>query len=915
MREMAAAEIRVLGPVELVRGDDGALPLAAKHRLLLAALVVGQGRTRTVDELLESVWSGSPPASARNLVQVYVSQLRKVLPDGIEIVTGDGAYVLELAPEQLDSARFERLLSDCEAARRGDNPALAASLAKRALALWRGRAFGDLGYEEFARGEAERLEELRLVALEEHLDARIALGRHAEVAGKALALAAENPLRERAHELSMLALYRCGRQADALEHFASLRLRLREQLGLEPGPGLRALQRRILQQDPSLHPATQADQPAAALPVPPTPLVGRERELAELAALLARRDARLIVLTGAGGSGKTRLALEAARRAAGSFANGVRLVELAPVHDSALLVPTIQHALGVADDADKEPLEALVAALAPQELLLVVDNAEHLRAGAPSFARLAAAAPRLTLLVTSRAVLHVSGERVFPVPPLAQEDAVELFVQRARLLNPGFARCEDNDADLREICRRLDGLPLAIELAAARIRTLTPRALRERLARSLAVLTSGPRDLPARQQTLRETIAWSVDLLGEREREVFARLAVFPGGATLKAAETVCHADLDTLAALVDDHLVLLLRNDARGEPRFGLLDTVREFGLDLLGVERAQAELALAEYFARFVDELRLSEGTQPEWRRGVEQLDPDIDNVRNALATAEASGDAQLFVRLAGGMWRYWWVRGPSGEGLDWTERALAADEGPPTADGARALYGGAALAWSRGDLVRAKHLAEAAISAAVDAGSEWYELAAHTVLGNVAHAGGDLATARRHHERSLELKVQIGLEPLVEKINLGAVALESGEHEEAMALFEDVVYAHRRDGNAVGIGMVLLNIGRVHHELGDHDASRHAFEEARASFEEVGFRSHVAYALQGLAAAEASEKRFEEAARLLGRARRELDDVGSSERGSAPAMVSWVTAQAQGALGHESFDAAYAAGREAG
>src|SRR4051812_31637669 len=408
MCEMTAAEIRVLGPVELVGGDDGALPLAAKHRLLLAALLVGQGRIRTVDELLESVWSGSPPASARNLVQVYVSQLRKALPDGIEIVTGDGAYVLEFAPEQLDSARFEWLLSDCEAARRGDNPALAASLANRALALWRGRAFGDLGYEEFARGEAERLEELRLVALEEHLDARIALGRQAEVVAEALALAAENPLRERAHELSMLALYPCGRPADALEHFASLRLRLREQLGLEPGPGLRALQRQILQQDPSLDPATEVAQPAAALPEPTTPLVGRERELAELAALLARRDTRLIVLTGAGGSGKTRLALEAARKAAGSFANGARLVELAPVRDAALLVPTIQHALGVADDADKEPLEALVAAVAPQELLLVVDNAEHLRAGAPSFARLAAAAPRLTLLVTSRAVLHVS---------------------------------------------------------------------------------------------------------------------------------------------------------------------------------------------------------------------------------------------------------------------------------------------------------------------------------------------------------------------------------------------------------------------------------------------------------------------------------------------------------------------------
>jgi tetratricopeptide (TPR) repeat protein len=214
-----------------------------------------------------------------------------------------------------------------------------------------------------------------------------------------------------------------------------------------------------------------------------------------------------------------------------------------------------------------------------------------------------------------------------------------------------------------------------------------------------------------------------------------------------------------------------------------------------------------------------------------------------------------------------------------------------------------------------VRARHLGEAAVSVAVDTGSVWYELAAHTVLGNVAHSGGDLQTARHHHERSLKLKVRIGLEPLVEKINLGAVALESGEHEEAMALFEDVLEAHRRDGNTVGIGMVLLNIGRAHHELGDHHASRLDFEQARACFDEVGFRSHVAYALQGLAAAEASEKRFEHAARLLGRARRELDDAGSSEERSAPAMVSWVRTQAQLALGHEAFEAAFAeGGREA-
>jgi predicted ATPase len=500
----------------------------------------------------------------------------------------------------------------------------------RALALWRGRAYGELAYDDFARAESERLEELRLVALEERFDAQLAVGRHEEVLGDVLAHVGENPLRERAHELAMVALYRCARQSDALEHYAAFRARLTDELGLEPGPALRELQRRILQQAPDLLLADVTAPAAAALPMAPNALVGREGELDELRKLLAQRDARLIVLTGAGGSGKTRLAVEAARRAASSFANGARLVELAPLREPTLVVPTIAHALGVAEDPDQEPLETLAAALAAQELLLLVDNAEHVREAAPSFARLVSAAPRLTLLVTSRAVLHVSGEHVFPVAPLAEKDAVELFVQRAQLLEPSFTLTAETEPDVRQICRRVDCLPLAIELAAARVRTLTPRSLSKRLDTRLGLLTGGPRDLPARQQTLRETIAWSVGLLGKRERDVFARLAVFPGGATLEAAEAVGGADVDTLAVLVDDHL--LLRADAVGEPRFRMLETVREYALELLGSERVDVEVALAEYFSTWADELRASATDEREWRGVVERLDPEVDNVRAA-------------------------------------------------------------------------------------------------------------------------------------------------------------------------------------------------------------------------------------------------------------------------------------------
>jgi predicted ATPase/DNA-binding SARP family transcriptional activator len=904
-----SADVRVLGPVGVV-GDDGHVPLPTKHARVLAALVVAGGRSVGLDELVEAVWVGAPPASARKLVQVYVSQLRKVLPSGVGVVTRAGAYGAALDHDVLDAARFERLAGECTAAREASNPALALSLADRALSLWRGRAYGELAYEDQWRSESDRLEELRLVVVEERLDARLALGRHGEVVGEALAFADEHPFRERAHELAMLALYRSGRQSDALAHFAAARVRLQDELGLEPGPGLRDLQRRILQQDPTLDSRVTGTAAAGALPTAPNPFVGRERELEDLVRMLERREGRLVVLTGAGGSGKTRLALEAARAASGSYANGAVLVELAPVRDAGLVATTVAHALEV-QAGDDDPTEALATALAALDLLLVVDNAEHLREAAPLYVELLARAPRLTLLVTSRAVLHVTGEHVFPVGPLPEDEAVELFSQRARAADRTFALSPSNEEDVREVCRRVDGLPLAIELAAARVRTLAPRALRERLDERLAVLTGGPRDLPARQQTLRETVDWSVDLLDDRARTVLGRLAVFPGGATLEAAEAVCDADLDTLAALVDDHLVL--RDDTHSEARFGMLETIREYALELLGRERAEVELALAEFLARLVDDLGLSHPLR--WPSAVERLYPELDNLRVALAAAAASDDGDLFLRLAGGLWRFWWVRGPATEGLEWIERALAGDAGPATAVRATALRGGAGLAWSKGDLERAKALAEAAIPVAVEVGAKEDEGSAHTVLGIVANNEGDHVRARMHHERSLQITEELGIEPVVEKLNLGVVALDAGEHHAAMELFEDVLASHRRNGRPAGIGFALLNLGLVRHVLGEHAASRRDFEEARVCFEEIGFHSHVAYALQGLAAAEASEARFAEAARLLGRARHVLDTAGTPEDAFAAELVEETKAGARAALGDEAFEAEYRGGREGG
>ena len=616
-----------------------------------------------------------------------------------------------------------------------------------------------------------------------------------------------------------------------------------------------------------------------------------------------------MVLTGAGGSGKTRLALEVAREAAPSYANGVVLVELAPLRDPGLVLPTIAQALDVAIDADEDLLDTVARALESQELLLVVDNAEHVREAAPSFAELVSRAPRLTLLVTSRAVLHVSGEQVVPVGPLAENDAVELLSQRARLLDPAFQVTAAIEDDVREICRRVDGLPLAIELAAARLRTLTPRALRERLDDRLGLLTGGPRDLPARQQTLRETIGWSVDLLDRGARDVLAKLAVFPGGASLEAAEKVCGADLDTLATLVDDHL--LRREDVADEPRFEMLETLREYAVELLGDEALAAAHAMARYLADVVDDVDLaSRGMSPALAR----LDSELDNVRAALAACVEAGDAELEGRLAGGIWRYCWVRGLGREGLRWIETALARGDGLASAARARALHGAGGLAWSVGDFERAVELASAAIPVAQEAGATWDEMAANTVLGAVTNSLGESERARAYHQRSMELSEELGIEPVVSKVNLAGIALDLGDNEEARTMFDDVLAIYRRNDNVSGIGTVLLNRGAANHALGQHDAARRDFEEAQACLAEVGFTAHVARAKQGLAACAATRGNFEEAARLMGRATRELEELGVPDGQFGVLMNAETVERAREALGDDAYGAAYAAGREA-
>lgn len=872
-------DVRVLGPLEVVADGASVRLRAPKQRRLLAALVVAQGTPLSTDALVDAVWGDSPPPSARKLLQVYTSQLRKVLGEDARIVSGPTGYALELAAEALDAARFEQLVREGRRALRDGNAQLADSLLTRARALWRGSAYADVAYDDFARTEAERLEELRLVAFEEWTDAQLRLGRHGEVAAELVAVAAAHPLRESMQALAMLALYRSGRQAGALELYATTRRLMREELGLEPRRELRELQRRILRQDPELE-RVEAATRRSRLPAAPNALVGRERELADLRELLARPDARLVTLTGAGGTGKTRLALTIARELEPAYANGAALVPLAPLSDPELVVPAIARAVGLDDGATRPTVESLAAALEPRELLLVLDNAEHLRAAAPAYAELAARVPRLRILVTSRTVLHLSSEHVYPVPPLPEDDAVALFRLRARALDPGFELTEEVEDDVSEICRRVDLLPLGIELAAGKIRTLTARALRERLDRRLSVLTGGPRDLPARQQTLRATIDWSIGLLAPGERRALARLSVFAGGCTAEAAEGVCGADLDTLAALVDHNLVR--RFDVDGEPRFLLLQTIREHAAERL--ERTSEQKAVRERHADWYLELaeqaepHLTAADQPRWFATLER---ERDNLRAALAHLATTGDVERRLRLAIALSRYWYVRGHLAQARTWLERALAASDESVGDLHRRALTANAAVCLLQGDYEAATAFAERALAAARQLGERRLVANGLSNLGAIVLAAGDHERAGPLLEQAVAVAREVGDTRITALAvnNLGDLALTTGDYERAEPLFAESLELLRERGDVSNVARALFNLGAVALRLGRVPDAQRRLRESVSVAREVGDMEDLAWCLEGVAAVAAVGGDGEDAAVLLGAAGALLDQMGAS------------------------------------
>ncbi len=685
------------------------------------------------------------------------------------------------------------------------------------------------------------------------------------------------------------------------------------------------------------------------LPAHPNDLVGRAGEIEAACTLLRRPGVRLLTLIGAPGVGKTRLALRVASDLADDFSDGVFLVLLAPITDAGLVASTVVRTLSVQEVAGRSPFESLQAYLQDKQTLLVLDNFEQVAAAAPVIAQLLEAAPQVKVLVTSRVVLHIYGEHDFEVPPLAlppaasshdaaytqdtadgltsveaikclpQYDAVRLFLERAQAARSDFKLTPENVSVVGEICRHLDGLPLAIELAAARIRILTPSAMLARLSSRLKLLTGGAQDLPVRHQTLRSAIAWSYDLLEEEDKKLFRRLGVFVGGRTLEAIEAVCNANcdltvdvLDGVESLISKSLVQQVEG-AGGEPRFVMLATIHEYAREKLDENGEAEELSRqhAHYFLALAEraEEELTGERQAKW---LARLEEEHGNLRAALrrssdnrrsrngrdADVQNVEDEELELRLAGALWKFWYVHGHFSEGRQQLFAVLHMADmrtrkqddivtgqtvglGAHSAARAKALLGAGWLAWTQGDYASASSFSKESLAIYRELGDKEGVALSLNNLGMVAQNQGDLGSARSLFEESLAIGREFGSKRAVAASinNLGVVARDQGDYDLACSLHAESLAMRTELGDRRGIAVSLTNLAEVARKQGDYDAARSLYQKSLAIRVELGYKWGFAGCLAGLAKVTASQSIVERAVRLWGAAEALREALGTT------------------------------------
>jgi predicted ATPase/DNA-binding SARP family transcriptional activator len=865
-------EVRLLGELAVVDEGVDVTPRGRKQRLLVACLALHAGEVVSADRLAEILWGDAPPANPANALQAQVASVRRLLPDGVLVTRGAG-YALEVGADDVDVSWFEARLASGRRLLAAGRHRHAVDELDAALTAWRGPTLAELAFEEFAQPIVHRLEEERLTALEARIEAHLALGEHTNVLAELEALCLSHPLREHLWSIRMVALYRAGRQAEALRAYSTVRAALIDELGVEPGPELRAAEAMVLAHDSALDaPRSDTDDRhrAGNLPVRLDRFVGRDQECRQLEQLLSSE--RFVTLVGPGGVGKTRLASEVGARLQPRVPDGVWFVDLTPLSAGDGVASAIASAVtglvagsqqGGGEGA-RSALAQLAGSLTDSALVLVVDNCEHvIEEAALVIEDLLQRVDGLRVLATSREALGVPGEQIVIVPPLDREAAAELFLDRSRSAGASGATMDRSEL-IHQICERLDDLPLAIELAASRTRALSLDEIETRLEDRVRLLTSGARTARPRQRTLRSVVDWSHDLLDDDERNVFARMAAFAQPARLAALEAVLGDDQITRITVADilSHLVdksLVVRIDHADGVRYGQLQTLRLYATERL--EELDDGEAVRERHARwFLDQARqaavgLVSVESPTWR---EQIREESGDLRRALDWLAAAGEGDDAIALVNGLAWAWFLAGEWHEAIGWFDRALEV-AGPENerrhlahqwrayfsmfADPREAVLGEARAAHSQlrtarspgrrraagllfaSTLNRIGHFDEALTElertrADLDPTDDWGRAMCDLLTANAAIRLGDLTTTEHAAAASVRRFERIGERSVhLEALGLLAqLATIRNDLDESVRRYTDLVERSRADELPAYLVFWLIGRGIVRARLGD-------------------------------------------------------------------------------------------------